>query len=105
MIWVYVFGGIAVAGLIMVVAYAIWLAHKAADVFAELRVLGRRTGQLADLAAQIQLPDPSVSQEQSRDPDKNAIPTDRGNEYHGVGLPGLQSAQDASARRSRPTVK
>ena len=71
MIWVYVFGGIAVAGLIMVVAYAIWLAHKASDVFAELKVLGQRTGKLAALAAQIQLPEASRSPEPFRDPHKN----------------------------------
>lgn len=71
MTWVYVFGGIAVAGLIMVVAYAIWLAHKASDVFAELRVLGQRTGKLAELASQIQVPEPQVSSESFRDPHKN----------------------------------
>ena len=71
MIWVYVFGGIAVAGLLMVGAYAVWLAHKASDVFAELKVLGQRTGKLAELAAQIQLPEPSGSPEPFRDPHKN----------------------------------
>lgn len=71
-IWVYVFGGIAVAGLIMLVAYAIWLAHKASDVFAELRVLGQRTGKLAELAAQIQVPELGTGPERFTDPDKNA---------------------------------
>ena len=72
MIWVYVFGGIAVAGLIMLVAYGIWLAHKASDVFAELKVLGQRTGKLAELAARIQVPEPGAVPQRSVDPDKNA---------------------------------
>ncbi|QGN33133.1 hypothetical protein [Microlunatus sp. Gsoil 973] len=72
MIWVFVFGGIAVAGLIMLVAYAIWLAHKASDVFAELRVLGQRTGKLAELAAQVQVPELGTGPERVADPDKNA---------------------------------
>jgi len=72
-IWVYVFGGIAVAGLIMLVAYGVWLAHKASDVFAELKVLGRRTGQLAELAAQVQVPELGTGPDRVADPDKNAI--------------------------------
>ena len=39
MIWVMVFGGIAVAGLVMVICYAVWLAHKASDVMSEVVVL------------------------------------------------------------------
>jgi hypothetical protein len=70
-IWVYVFGGIAVAGLIMVVAYAIWLAHKASDVLAELKVLGQRTGRFAELAGQINVPELGTGPERFRDPDKN----------------------------------
>lgn len=58
MIWVVVFGGIALAGLVMVVAYAVWLVHKASDVFAELAVLARRGGQLAEITAGIELPEP-----------------------------------------------
>ena len=57
MIWVGVFGGIALAGVVMFVAYAVWLAHKAADVFSEVQVLADRTGQLFDLLSQIQPPD------------------------------------------------
>ena len=30
MVWVIVFGGIALAGLVMLISYAVWLAHKAA---------------------------------------------------------------------------
>ncbi|MGC3992545.1 MAG: hypothetical protein QM779_00160 [Propionicimonas sp.] len=54
MVWVLVFGGIALAGLIMVVSYAVWLWHKASDLFSELEMLGTRANELADLIGQIQ---------------------------------------------------
>lgn len=57
MTWVWVFVGIAVVGLIVIVSYVIWLAHKAADVIGELTVLGDRAAQLAELLGQIELPD------------------------------------------------
>lgn len=53
MIWVLVFGGIALAGLVTVVAYGVWLWHKASDLFSELAMVGTRAGELADLLAQI----------------------------------------------------
>ena len=56
MIWVLVFGGIGLVGLIMLISYAVWLAHKAADVMSEVAVLADRTEQLADLLSQIQPP-------------------------------------------------
>ena len=56
MIWVLVFGGIALAGLIMLISYAVWLAHKAADVMSEIAVLADRAEQLTDLLGQIQPP-------------------------------------------------
>ena len=31
MVWVFVFGGIALAGLVMLISYGVWLAHKAAE--------------------------------------------------------------------------
>jgi hypothetical protein len=55
-IWVFIFAGIALAGLVMVVSYAVWLIHKAADVMGEVRVLVDRGGQLTDLIGQIQVP-------------------------------------------------
>ena len=61
MIWVFVFGGIALAGLIMLVGYAIWLAHKASDVFGELKVLGKRSEQLLEIASRIQIPESAAS--------------------------------------------
>jgi hypothetical protein len=57
MIWVVIFAGIAVAGLIMVISYVIWLAHKTSDVMSEVGVLGDRAGQLAELLSQIQIPE------------------------------------------------
>lgn len=51
--WVLIFCGIALAGVAMVACYAVWLAHKAADVAREMEVLGRLAEQLGDLAAQV----------------------------------------------------
>ena len=56
-VWVFVFGGIALAGLVMLIAYAVWLAHKASDVMSELGVLAERGDQLAGLLGQIQVPE------------------------------------------------
>jgi hypothetical protein len=57
MVWVIVFAGIALAGLIMCISYAVWLAHKAADVWSEVDMLAVRAAELADLLEQIQVPD------------------------------------------------
>ncbi len=53
MVWVLVFGGIALAGLVMVVSYGIWLWHKASDLFSELEMLGRRAEELAGILSRI----------------------------------------------------
>lgn len=53
MIWVLVFGGIALAGLIMVVSYGVWLWHKASDLYSEIEMLGTRAEELAALLEQI----------------------------------------------------
>jgi hypothetical protein len=58
-VWVFVFGGIALLGLGMLIGYAIWLAHKTSDLFSELSMLGDRAGELMDLAAQIGVPQPA----------------------------------------------
>ncbi|GAA3624022.1 hypothetical protein [Microlunatus ginsengisoli] len=55
-LWVFVFGGIALAGLVMLICYAVWLAHKTADVLSELTVLADRTGKMLDLLSQIEVP-------------------------------------------------
>ncbi len=49
MVWVFVFGGIALAGVITLICYAVWLAHKAADLFSEIEMLGTRASELAAL--------------------------------------------------------
>jgi len=55
-IWVAVFGGIALVGLLLLISYGVWLAHKAADVLSELEVLADRADQLAGLLSEIQPP-------------------------------------------------
>jgi hypothetical protein len=57
MVWVIVFVGIGLAGLIMLTSYAVWLAHKASDLFSELDMLAVRAAELADLLAQIRVPE------------------------------------------------
>jgi hypothetical protein len=59
MVWVIVFGGIGLAGLIMLICYAVWLAHKASDLFSELDMLATRADELAELVAQINVPEPT----------------------------------------------
>lgn len=52
--WVLLFGLIALGGLITMISYAVWLGHKAADLFSELEMLGQRAEELADLLSQLQ---------------------------------------------------
>ena len=56
MLWVVVFVVIAVAGLAMLVGYAVWLAHKTADLLSELGVLADQAGQLARVLGEIRVP-------------------------------------------------
>jgi hypothetical protein len=60
MIWVIVFVGIGLAGLLMLISYAVWLAHKASDLFSELDMLAVRAGELSDLLAQITVPESAL---------------------------------------------
>ncbi|MDR1833084.1 MAG: hypothetical protein LBQ92_00275 [Propionibacteriaceae bacterium] len=53
MVWVWVFLGIFLAMLVMLVCFTVWLAHKAADVFSELEMLGQRGSELAELLGKI----------------------------------------------------
>jgi hypothetical protein len=53
MVWVWVFGGIALAGVVMVASYGVWLWHKASDLFSELEMLGTRAEELAALLEQV----------------------------------------------------
>jgi hypothetical protein len=57
MIWVIVFAGIGLAGAVMLICYAVWLAHKASDLFSELDMLAARADELAQLLAQIKVPE------------------------------------------------
>ena len=57
MVWVIVFLGIALAGLVMVICYAVWLAHKASDVWSEVSMLTDRADELAQLVGQIRVPE------------------------------------------------
>ncbi len=54
MMWVLLFGAIALGGLIVMISYAVWLWHKASDLFSELEMLATRMEELADLLGQIQ---------------------------------------------------
>ncbi len=64
MLWVLIFAGIAAAGLIVTISYAVWLWHKASDLFSEVEMLGQRVEELTALLSQIeptppeQLPSP-----------------------------------------------
>ena len=57
MIWVLIFVAIALGGVVMVSCYAVWLAHKTSDVLSELAVLADRAGQLAELVAEVGVPE------------------------------------------------
>lgn len=56
MVWVMVFVGIAVAGLVMLVLFAIWLWRKATALLGEVGVLLDRADELAALLDRIELP-------------------------------------------------
>jgi hypothetical protein len=58
--WVLIFGGIALAGLVMLIGYGVWLAHKASDVMSEVGMLADRAGELMDVLAQIEIPEPEL---------------------------------------------
>ncbi|MDO4784467.1 MAG: hypothetical protein Q3997_05215 [Propionibacteriaceae bacterium] len=49
MTWFLIFAGIGLIGLVMVASYAVWLWHKAGDLFSELGMLARRAEELGDL--------------------------------------------------------
>lgn len=49
MIWVLVFAGIALLGLVGLVAYAVWLWHKAEDVLSEVEMVGRQAEEILSL--------------------------------------------------------
>jgi hypothetical protein len=67
MVWVIVFGGIALAGVVMLISYAVWLAHKASDVWSEVDMLAARANELAELVGQIEVPDRAFQPDWSSD--------------------------------------
>ncbi len=56
MVWVLVFCAIGVAGLISLVAWAVWLWHKLSDLGSEIEMLGQRASELAEIVGQVALP-------------------------------------------------
>ena len=59
MLWVVVVLVLALGALAVLVGYAVWLAHKTADVLSEVGQLADLAGQLGDLLDQIQVPGPA----------------------------------------------
>lgn len=57
MTWVLVFGGIALAGIVMIACFAVWLWRKATALLRETGVLMDRAGDLLSLLEQIEVPD------------------------------------------------
>lgn len=57
MLWVWVFLGIGLVGLIVMICYAVWLAHKASDLFSEFKMLGQRASEAEQLLARLELPE------------------------------------------------
>ena len=49
MIWVLVFAGLALLGLVGLVTYAVWLWHKAGDVLSEVEMVGRQAEEILSL--------------------------------------------------------
>ena len=66
-LWVLLFAAIAVGGLVMVICYAVWLAHKTSDVYSEVAVLGRQAQELAELAGQVGAPQDPRGRHRDRD--------------------------------------
>ncbi|PIF01503.1 MAG: hypothetical protein CR979_02210 [Propionibacterium sp.] len=51
--WIVLIIVVNLIALAVLIAYAIWLWHKASDVYSEIQMLSKRTEELADLLAQI----------------------------------------------------
>ena len=54
LLWVVVFGAVALAGLVMLVGYAVWLWHKASDVMSEVAMVAGQAERFATLLDQVQ---------------------------------------------------
>lgn len=78
MIWVAVFGGIALLGLLGLVGYAVWLWHKAEDVLSEVDMVGRQAEEILSLLDGISPLEASRSmmgRAEVRDPDADRVPS------------------------------
>ena len=58
MLWVVLVLVLALGALAVLVGYAVWLAHKTADVLSELGQLADRAAELGELLAQIHAAEP-----------------------------------------------
>lgn len=58
--WVLVFAGIALLGLVGLVAYAVWLWHKAEDVLSEVEMVGRQAEEILALMDDIAPLEPAL---------------------------------------------
>ena len=56
MFWVILAAAIAVAAVIVVASYGVWLAHKASDVMSEVQVVAANGERLAELVSQLRVP-------------------------------------------------
>ena len=56
MLWVWIFGGLAVVGLVALVVYGAGLAHRAAALRHELEVTLGRADEARALVARLELP-------------------------------------------------
>lgn len=52
-VWAWIFVGIALGGIVMLVSYAIWLWHKASDLMFEMNRLTEQAEEMATLLSQI----------------------------------------------------
>jgi hypothetical protein len=58
-LWVVLVLVLALGALAVLVSYAVWLAHKTADVLGEVGQLADQAAQLGELLAQISVPEPT----------------------------------------------
>ena len=54
MLWVLLFAGIFLGGIVMLVMYAIWLWHKLTDLWSEVKMLMERGEEFSELVGQIE---------------------------------------------------
>ncbi len=54
MFWFFLFLSIALAGIVVAAMYAVWLWHKASDLWSELRMLGARGEEFSELVGKIE---------------------------------------------------